>query len=153
MRLLLAIVLLACGASSSEPPTTVSRPGSDPQPGGEASESPPPPSPAPTTFPTGPLVVECAGTWSGPFGPYDTRCDTAADCATVTHLVDCCGSIARHGIRASEVGRFEADEASCGATVDRCRCMAAPTVADDGSSQDREPHSLGCLEHRCVTWF
>lgn len=84
-------------------------------------------------------VQKCAGatptcpdarTWPD----FSRACKVAADCATVEHQIDCCGTHQVLGIAASERERAAAAEKAWAPKCPLCDCVARPTADDAGAT-------------------
>lgn len=99
-----------------------------------------------------PDPVVCGGTRPSVFPSFDRTCTTVDDCAVVSHQTDCCGNSILWGIRADEVGAFDAAEAECRSEMDACGCPAGVPNTDSGISADPpESVELQCREGSCWT--
>lgn len=89
-----------------------------------------------------------------PFPPFhNPACQTNDECAAVSHMVDCCGSIEFWGIGADAVDKFNAAEAMC-APKPVCDCAPDPTRADDGNVAEKvDFFEVGCLDGLCQTFL
>lgn len=83
----------------------------------------------------------------------DRPCTDDAQCVAETHVVDCCGTRAVVGFRATDLPRFRSLAEQCTAHLGECDCPAGPTTADDGHVGDPDMARVACVEGRCRTSF
>ena len=96
-------------------------------------------------------AVAC-GTSPGAFPTFDDTCAADGDCVVAFHQINCCGTQAAWGIRASEKPAFDAAEAICVDQYPKCGCATFPTTADDGStSTDPNAFVATCEAGVCTT--
>jgi len=70
---------------------------------------------------------------------------------SVSHVVDCCGTVRIRGIRADEGEHFRAFARACG-TAGSCECLAGPSVTDDGRAvTPAAAVNVRCELGACVT--
>jgi hypothetical protein len=91
-------------------------------------DAPPPVDGSPATAP-----MMCAGTAALP--AFDKTCAVDADCAAVTHQINCCGTLVALGINKRLVTAFNDAEKACAASYPACGCASQPTRTEDGSMQ------------------
>lgn len=72
-------------------------------------------------------------------------CQQDADCDSVLHMVDCCGTQVLWGVAKTAKAGIEATETACGKYEPICDCMPKPTAADDG-----KPVSSGKVQSKCT---
>jgi hypothetical protein len=88
------------------------------------------------------------------FPTFDRSCVDETDCYVAVHQIDCCGTFIATGIAAGESARFDAAEMVCQAMYPRCRCLARPTMADDGTTSTGVGEAtLQCIDSICTTSF
>lgn len=98
-------------------------------------------------------TVMCTAT-PAVFPTFDKRCTLPADCVTVLHQTNCCGSAKAIGIVTSEKGRFDRDEQICDAMYPKCGCPTLPPVAEDGkSSTGGNDIAVACKAGSCMTFI
>lgn len=87
------------------------------------------------------------------FPSFSEACASTDECAVVIHLTNCCGTSVAWGIRADEVARFNAAEASCQSQMYQCGCPAYPTQADDGNTSfDHSAFAVRCQNGECFSY-
>jgi hypothetical protein len=89
------------------------------------------------------------------FPDIGRACVDERDCYVAVHQVDCCGTFIATGISLSQSDRFERAEATCRSMYPRCRCLARPTEADDGTvgESSTDVPGLQCIDSICRTSF
>ena len=96
-------------------------------------------------------IVMCTGA-TPTFPSFDKTCAGATDCTIGLHQINCCGSMKAIGINQAEKTRFDADEKLCESQYPGCGCAAAPTVAEDGHSEDAgKTIVVECQVGKCMT--
>lgn len=96
-------------------------------------------------------LVMCTGATPS-FPTFSKTCTGAADCVIGIHQINCCGSKKALGISQAEQARFDADEKICEAQYPGCGCAAAPTVAEDGKTEDiGKMIVVECQANQCTT--
>jgi len=85
-----------------------------------------------------------------PFGPFDRSCAVDGDCAAVSHLADCCGSVVYLGIASSEQASFETAEEACRTAHPAvCACVPQDSTEDGQSVVDPEAVIVHCAAEGC----
>jgi hypothetical protein len=118
---------------------------------GGTQSTPAPATPATPVAPTPAAAVQCTAN-PPQFPSFDRTCASDADCVSVSHQHDCCGSTVQLGIAKRDQHAFEAAEKTCAAQFPGCGCAAAPLTADDGQ-QARADHPIvvACVSGTCRT--
>jgi hypothetical protein len=96
------------------------------------------------------------GSCQGDAGIFDNiikACSISAGCIVVMHQIDCCGSMAAVGINHASHDTFAADEMQWVATCPACRCVARPTIAEDGkTTTDAGAIKVECVNNVCRSY-
>ena len=103
------------------------------------------------------FVVKCPGavlncsdarTWPD----FSRTCKVDADCATVEHQVDCCGTHQVLGIATTEKSRADTAEKTWRPTCPECDCVAAPTKDDTGATSKTGKFGVRCSGVTCTSY-
>jgi hypothetical protein len=132
--LTVAVVVLVAGCPSR-----------DPVPAGDAGAGGP-------DAPTGAVLELSCPVDMSSFPVFARDCAAPSDCAIALHQIDCCGTMAAHGIRADQVAAFNTAELACEAMFPGCGCASQPTQAEDGDNETMGTILVGCEGSVCLTY-
>lgn len=129
--LLVATLTVACGGATSEPGTGAAGAGGSVTAGAGGS----------VTAGAAGSATAGAGGADACFGPGGAipsvpfkLCQSASDCATLPHTVDCCGSRQQVGVRKDQLAAFAACEQAWTTSLPPCGCPSQPDRAEDGEA-------------------
>ena len=77
-------------------------------------------------------AVSCVGPTAS-FPEFNRSCSSAADCALVAHMTNCCGAMLAIAIATSETLAFDRAESICAAQYPACGCAAQGVEVEDGT--------------------
>lgn len=82
-------------------------------------------------------------------------CSTDADCVTVLHQLNCCGTHVALGISKSAAAAYQTLEATCSADFPQCGCATEATKAEDGKTAADFSASIpvACNAGKCETYI
>lgn len=99
-----------------------------------------------------PTLVSDAGC-DGRKARFERFCGTDVECGVLNHQADCCGSEVVIGVALKGLASAQQVERSCTISGPICRCVAKPTVAEDGKTfADAAALGVRCAAGLCVSF-